>query len=149
MVDIDTILTASAVSLVVSLAIMLLKEFWIEPRKAKDAAHRQWLQDQLKLAYGPLHSAVISMKAGKDVLPAGYTEGTPLNVWSKYPEIIRRMIEIFSNYPQLVDNEKVWKGWIRKESELRKGEFWLGGEVYEWFENIESEYDRIRSEIRK
>lgn len=153
LVDLDSILTAGAVSLVVSLivslAVMWLKEFWIEPRKAKEVAHQQWLQDQLRFVYGPLHSAVLSMKAGRDSIPE-FTVGTPINAWTQYPEITGHIIDIFSSYPHLVDNDRVLKGWIRKESELRKAkEFWLDKNAYEWFDNIENEYERIRLEIRK
>ncbi|MGA2785672.1 MAG: hypothetical protein ABSF09_13330 [Candidatus Bathyarchaeia archaeon] len=148
MVDVGGILVAGAVSALVSSAIIMVKEFWVEPRKASRQTQRQWLQDQLRFVYGPLYSAVLSMKEGKLALPQGYTVGTPINAWSRYPEIMRRIIEIFSNYPQWVDNQEVWKVWITKEGELRKGEFWLGGEVYKWFDSIEREYDRIRLEAR-
>ena len=78
----------------------------------------------------------------------GYTVGTPFNAWSKYPEIMQHIIDIFSNYPNWIDNERVWKGWTQKEHELRKGEFWLGSEVYEWFKAIEEEYNQIDSELK-
>jgi len=60
----------------------------------------------------------------------------------------RGVIEIFTNYPDLVDNDRVWKGWIRKEGELRERKFWLGGDVYEWFDAIEEEYRRIDLELK-
>jgi len=84
LVDVDSLLIAGAVSAIVSFTILFLKEFWIEPRRVTREAHRQWLQDQLRLVYGPLYSAIISMKAGRKALPAGYTLGTPINIWNEY-----------------------------------------------------------------
>jgi hypothetical protein len=116
-------------------------------KRLQSEAKLDRLRDRMEYVYAPLYSAVVSMREGKDVLPKGYTAGTPFNAWSKYPEIMQRIIDIFSNYPNLVENERVWKGWTQKESELREGEFWLGREVYEWFDAIEDEYHRIDSEL--
>jgi hypothetical protein len=116
--------------------------------RIQDEPRLDRLRDRMECVYGPLHSAVTSLKEGKEALPGGYTVGTPINAWTKYPEIMKSVIDIFSKYPNLVENERVWKGWTKKEHELRDKKFWLGKEVYEWFDAIEEEYNRIDSELK-
>ena len=117
-------------------------------KRLQNEARLDRLRDRMQYVYGPLHSAVVSMREGKDAVPKGYTVGTPLNAWSKYPEIMQRIIDVFSKYPNLVENERVWKGWTQKEHELREEKFWLGAEVYEWFDAIEDEYNQLDSELK-
>ncbi len=106
-------------------------------------------EERMRLVYAPLHSAIASMRLDENDPERTRTAGTPFNPWNKYPEIVRQVVEVFSRNPDLVENDRVWKGWQDNESQLRDENLWLGGkELYEWFDAIEEEYRRINSELK-
>jgi hypothetical protein len=102
--------------------------------------------DLLTLVYVPLYSAVLEMKGGKDTFPRGGTVGTPLNPWSSNRKIIDQVFDVFDKYLPLIENAEVRKGWEKNKDNLRKGQFWYGDDERKWFESIEKEYHRIKSE---
>jgi hypothetical protein len=112
-------------------------------------AHMKRQEERMRLVYGPLYSAVSSMRQRENDPHRSFTVGTRFNPWTRYPEIMQKVIDVFVNFPDLVENDKVWKGWADNEDKLRTRDFWLGGkELYEWFDAIEEEFHRIDSELR-
>jgi len=104
-------------------------------------------RERMRFVYSPLHSAIVSMREGKDDVRRGFTTGTPLHPWKDYSEIRQKIIGVFSNYIDLVDNKRVLDGWIKNEKDLRNNKFWLGDNAYDWFDAIEEEYERINSDL--
>jgi len=150
MVDIDSSIVAALISALVSACISLGIGLWVEPRNLGIEARRRRLEEQLRLVYGPLHSAILTLKSSLYLgdRPEKSTLGSPLNAWSQYPDVMNHVVQIFSNYADLIDNSAVWEGWTSKEQELRKRDFWLGKSAIEWFNVVESEYERLLAEVR-
>jgi hypothetical protein len=110
--------------------------------------HMKRQQEQMRLVYAPLFSAVASLRLDKIDPQRRRTAGTPFNSWAEYSDIRKGIIEVFSRYPDLVENDAVWTGWQDNEPELRSKGFWAGGDVlYKWLEAIEAEYHRIDSDL--
>jgi hypothetical protein len=122
---------------------------WKSLRVVDWEVHMKRQEQRMRFVYAPLHSAVASMRLDiYDPQRRFGLGGTPHNPWNVHPEIMQSVIDVFTYHSELVENDRVWKGWQDNEDDLRKRDVWLTKMLYPWFDAIEEEYRRIDTELK-